>query len=238
MAKLQVIDWLESFSRSVSGTDGSSNRSERVRLDQIRRHDLACLSDAQLRERMTLLARKPGGDSSEDDLSEVFAVVNEAINRREGAWRFFDSTIKDQRLQAIRELAFSVSQSVDYQNAVSEFAPIDSYCWESFNNCIDPVLVRQGLESWEQTLVGAVLYVNQRSQSEYGAEIHLPACFYRTLRIHDKEREFVFEVTDEQILAGLLMYQGNIVEMNAERARPLPRHSQSCFTRFKEEPFT
>ena len=221
MAKLQVIDWLEGFSRSVSGTDGSPNRSERTRLDQIRRHDFACLSDAQLRERMTFLARKPGGDPGEDDLPEVFAVVNEAISRREGAWRFFDSTIKDQQLQAIHELAFSVSQSVDYQNAVSEFSPIDSYCWKSFNNYMAPVLVRQGLESWKQTLVGAVLYVNQRSQSEYGAEIHLPACFYRTLRIHDREREFVFEVTDEQILAGLLMYQGNVVEMNAGEGKTI-----------------
>ena len=223
MAKLQVLDWLESFSHSVSGTDASSNRSERARLDQIRRHDFACSSDAQLRAMMTLLASKPVGDSGEDALPEVFAVVNEAISRREGAWRFFDSTIKikDQQLQAIHELALSVSQSVDYQNAVSEFAPIDSYCWESFNNYMVPVLVRQGLESWEQTLVGAVLYVNQRSQSEYGAEIHLPACFYQTLRIHDREREFVFEVTDEQILAGLLMYQGNVVEMNAGEGKTI-----------------
>ena len=143
MAKLQVIDWLGGFSRSVSGTDGSSNRLERTRLDQIRRHDFASLSDAQLRKRMTVLARKPGGDSGEDELPEVFAVVNEAISRREGAWRFFDSTIKDQQLRAIHELAFSVSQSVDYQNAVSAFSPIDSYCWESFNKYMAPVLVRR-----------------------------------------------------------------------------------------------
>jgi len=221
MAKFQVVDWLEGFSRSVSGTDGSSNRLGRTRLNQIRRRDFTCFSDAQLRETMTFLARKTGGDSGEDALPEVFAIVNEAISRREGAWRFFDSTIKDQKLQAIHELAFSVSQSIDYHNAVSELAPMDRYCWESFNNTVAPVLVRQGLESWEQILVGAVLYVNQRSQVQYGAEIHLPACFYRTLRIHDKESEFVFEVTDEQILAGLLMYQGNIVEMNAGEGKTI-----------------
>ena len=171
MAKLPVIDWLEGFSSSVNGTDGSTNRSERARLDQIRRHDFAGSSDAQLREMMTLLARKPVKGPGEDNLPEVFAVVNEAITRREGAWRFFDSTIKikDQQLQAIHELASSVSQSVDYQTAVSEFAPINSYCWESFNTYMIPMLVRHGLEPWEQTLVGAVLYVNQRSQSEYGA---------------------------------------------------------------------
>ena len=77
---------------------------------------------------MTFLARKTGGDSGEDALPEVFAIVNEAISRREGAWRFFDSTIKDQKLQAIHELAFSVSQNIDYHNAVSELAPMDSYC--------------------------------------------------------------------------------------------------------------
>ena len=140
MAKLQVIEWLERFSSSVSATNGPTNRSERTRLDQIRRHDFACWSDAQLRERMALLARKPGGDPGEDDLPEVFAVVNEAISRREGAWRFFDSTVKDQQLQAIHELAFSVSQRVDYQEALRGFASIDSYCWESFNNYMGPVL--------------------------------------------------------------------------------------------------
>ena len=175
MPKLPVIDWLEGFSSSVNGTDGSTNRSERVRLDQIRRHDFSGSSDAQLREMITLLARKPVRDPGEDNLPEVFAVVNEAITRREGAWRFFDSMIKikDQQLQAIHELASSVSQSVDYQTAVSEFAPINSYCWESFNNYMVPMLVRQGLEPWEQTLVGAVLYVNQRSQSEYLSLIHI-----------------------------------------------------------------
>ncbi|GIT42706.1 MAG: hypothetical protein Ct9H300mP11_06420 [Chloroflexota bacterium] len=56
---------------------------------------------------------------------------------------------------------------------------------------------------------------------EYRAEIHLPACFYQTLRIYDREREFGFEVTDEQILAGLLMYQGKVVEMNSGEGKTI-----------------
>ena len=221
MAKSQVVDWIEGISRFVRSKDRSSDRSETTRLNQIRRHDFTCFSDAQLREKMTSLARNTGADLGEDDLPEVFGIVKEAISRREGAWRFFDSTIKNQKLQAIHELALSVSQSIDYHNAVSDSAPINSHCWGSFNNSIAPILVRQGLGFWEQTLAGAVLYVNQRSQVEYGAEIHLPACFYQTLRIHDKEREFVFEVTDEQILAGLVMYRGNIVEMNAGEGKTI-----------------
>ena len=221
MAKFQVVDWLEGFSRSVTGTDGSYNRLAITRLNQIRSHDFTCFSDAQLREKMTFLSRKPGGDSGEDDLPEVFAIVNEAISRREGAWRFFDSTIKDPKLQGIHEMALRISQSIDYHNAVSDSAPTGSHCWESFNNSMARVLVRHGLEPWERTLAGAVLYVNQRSQVAYGAEIHLPGCFYQTLRIHDEESEFVLEVTDEQILAGLLMYQGNIVEMNAGEGKTI-----------------
>ena len=221
MAEFQVVDWLEGISRSVRGKDSSSIRLEKTRLNQIRGHDFTCFSDAQLQETMTFLAQKTGVIPGEDDLPEVFAIVNEAISRREGAWRFFDSTIKDQELQAIHELALRVSQSVDYDNAVSGLALTDSHCWEIFNNSMAQVLVRHRLESWEQTLVCAVLYVNQRSQVEYGAQIHLPACFYQTLRIHDEESEFVLEVTDEQILAGLLMYQGNIVEMNAGEGKTI-----------------
>ena len=221
MAKFQFADWLEGFSRSVSGTDASSNRSERTCLDQIRRQDYTAYSDDQLRETITFLAGKPRGDSSEDDLPEVFAIVNETVSRREGAWRFFDSTMKDPELQSIHQLALSISQSIEYHNAVSELAPIGGHRWESFNNSIAPIFVRRGLNSWEQTLVGTVLYVNQRSQVEYGAEIDLPACFYQTIRNHDKESEFLFEVTDEQILAGLLMYRGNIVEMNAGEGKTI-----------------
>jgi len=221
MAKFQVIDRLEGLPRPVNAADGSSDRLGRNRLKEIRSQEVTSFSDAQLRETIAELSRKTDGRLGEDNLPQVFAIVNEAISRREGAWRFFDSTTKSQNLQAIRELAVSISQSNDYKNTLSEWAAIGGHCWENFDHTITPVLVRQGLESREQILVGAMLYVSQRRQTEYTASILLPACFYQTIRSHDKEDEFVFEVTDEQILAGFLLYQGKIVEMNAGEGKTI-----------------
>ena len=221
IARFQALDWLNGISRSVNATTGSSNRLARTRLNEIRSQDFTSFSDAQLRETITELTRKTHAQSAEDNLAQVFAIANEAISRRKGAWRFFDSTIKNQKLLAIHELAAGISQSNDYKHAISELASVDSHCWESFEHTIAPVLVPQGLESWEQTLVGPVLYVGQRSQVESTADILLPARFYETLQRIDEERELAFEVSDPQVLAGLLLYQGQIVEMNAGEGKTI-----------------
>ena len=43
----------------------------------------------------------------------------------------------------------------------------------------------------------------------------LPAGFYRELREIDGDGVLAFRVTDEQIMAGLALYGGSIVEMDA-----------------------
>ena len=55
--------------------------------------------------------------------------------------------------------------------------------------------------------MGTILFVSQRSQAEYTANIFLPARFYQTLQVHDKDGVLAFRVSDEQIQAGILLYQ-------------------------------
>ncbi|MCH7735936.1 MAG: hypothetical protein IH872_00890 [Chloroflexi bacterium] len=205
----------------MNAQDGSTTQLAKNRLKKIRSQEVGSFSDAQLRDTITAFTRQNHSHSGEDALPQVFAVVNEAINRRQGAWRFFESAAMDHKLAAIHERADRISQRADYKKAVIEWASNGGECWESFHRAVTPVLVRQKLESWEKVLVGTVLYVRQRSQVAYTADILLPACFYETLRSRDEEQELAFEVTDAQVLAGLLLYQGKIVEMNAGEGKTI-----------------
>ena len=219
MVKLPVLDWLEGLSGAVDAPKGADRRLGRSRLKEVRGQQVASYSDAELRNAIEVLAHRARGGAGEDALPMVFAIVNEAVSRRQGAWRFFDPTTgptMDQRcLQAHHTLADRISHTHDYERAAGEWAANGTTCWEDFDQAVTPVLARQGLDLGERVLVGALLFVRQRSQAEYTANILLPAAFYQTLQAHDECGELAFQVTDEQILAGILLYQGKIVEMNA-----------------------
>ena len=215
MFKMPGLDWHEGFSGGIDGRKGPDARRERIRLQEIRRQEVVSYSDAELRYTLRGLANDPQIGACEDSLTIVFAVVNEAISRRLGAWRFFDPPINDGGLHQYHALADRLSHSLDYERAASQWRGSGSTSWESFDGAVTPVLVRHGLDPRERTLVGTILYVGQRIQVEYTGNILLPACYYQTLQALDKDGVSAFRVTDEQLLAGILLYQGKIVEMNA-----------------------
>ena len=193
------------------------------RLQEIRELDLTSASDDDLRDTILSLTREAQDGQGDDSLPMVFAVVNESISRRQGAWRLFDPGIDSQTLRRFHDLADRLSQTPDYERAVSEWVNGGGRSWESFGRAVTPVLDLQRYDPRETILVQAVLFVGQRSQSEYTANINLPACFYQTLRqalrACDHEGVLTFRVTDEQILAGILLYK--VVEMNAGEGKTI-----------------
>jgi len=216
---MPVLDWLEGF--SVDALMGADQRLGRTPLNEIRRQTVASYSDAELRNTLCVLAHQDRGGGCEDTLPTVFAVVNEAISRRLGAWRFFDPALENQSLQIYHAQARRISHTFDYHRTASQWTGNGSACWESFNGAVTPVLVRQGLDPRERTLVGTILFVAQRSQVEYPGNILLPAGFYQTLQAQDKDDVLAFQSTDEQLLAGILLHQGKIVEMNAGEGKTI-----------------
>jgi len=221
MVKMPVLDWLEDFPGARDARKGADQRLGRNRLKEIRRQTVASYSDAELRNILYGLAHKARGGACDATLPMVFAVVNEAVSRRLGAWRFFDPGMEKQDLQIYHALADRISHSLDYARAAIEWVGNGNTCWESFDRAVTPVLSRWGLDTRERVLVGTILYVGQRSQVEYTGSILLPACFYQTLQAQDKDSVLAFQVTDEQLLAGILLYQGKIVEMNAGEGKTI-----------------
>ena len=224
MVKIPGLNWLEGLPGAIGARKGADQGIGRERLQEIRGLKLTSYSDVELRDTIASLAHEVQGGQGEPTLPTVFAVVNEAISRRQGAWRFFDPTgptMEKQSLQRYHELADRISQTLDYERTASEWVDNGSKCWESFDRAVTPVLVRQELDTRERILVQTILFVSQRSQAEYTASILLPACFYQALTAYDQDGVLAFQVTDEQILAGILLYQGKIVEMNAGEGKTI-----------------
>ncbi|MBQ12283.1 MAG: hypothetical protein CMJ45_12140, partial [Planctomyces sp.] len=67
----------------------------------------------------------------------------------------------------------------------------------------------------QQTIANTLLSVDQESKVCRPWDISLPAEFYQAVRREDTDGILTFQVTDEQLLAGLHLYKGNIVQMNA-----------------------
>ena len=215
------MDWLEGFPGGVDARKGADQWLGRKHLKEIRGQPVASFSDAELRHALHSGTHQRQGGACEDTLTMVFAVVNEAISRRLGVWRFFDPPIDEQSLNEHHALAGRISRNIDYEGAASEWWGTGSTSWESFELAVTPVLVRQDLDPSERTLVGTILFVGLRSQVEYRGNILLPASFYQTLQAQDKDGVLAFHVTDEQLVAGILLYQSKIVEMNAGEGKTI-----------------
>jgi len=221
MVKMPGLARLEAGKGGMDARGRADQRARRIRLDEIHGQKVASFSDADLSETLRRLAHQSHDGSGEDNLPTVFAVVNEAISRRMGAWRFFDPLTGEQNLHVYHALADRVSNNLDYERAAKEWEGDGGTCWESFDRAVTPALVRQGLDPHERTLVGTILFVAQRSQVEYRGSILLPACFYQTIQAQDTNGELAFQVSDEQLLAGILLYQDKIVEMNAGEGKTI-----------------
>ena len=67
----------------------------------------------------------------------------------------------------------------------------------------------------QQTVADAVTKIDQEISVRQSWDISLPAAFYRAVVSLDTSGVLTFKVTDEQLLAGLHLFRGNIVQMNA-----------------------
>ena len=95
----------------------------------------------------------------------------------------------------------------------------------------DPAFDRQGLEIYfqiarsgsgisdldpdERIIVDTLRRIQNIGRGRYGWDVMLPAEFYRAVACKDTGNLLPFQATDEQILAGLHLLRGRIVEMNA-----------------------
>ena len=184
--------------------------------------DLGNYSDSDLREAISRIRVQSRLEDTENWLAEVFAITDETIRRRLGAWRFFDPSFDRQNL----EVYFRVAQS-DQKPPTSPAT--DLYGWEHWTNggverrdrpSVAPLETlpspeANALDDDEQVIVNTIRQLQDPRRGLYRWDILLSAEFYQALARKDTDKLFHFQATDEQLLAGLYLFQGKIVEMSA-----------------------
>ena len=184
-------------------------------LAEIRGHDLSGCSDAELREQLTTLRGSATDADAKGLLPSVFALVDEAIGRRLGAWRLFDPEQEAGSLAKYREMAGRVLEVGPYRSQVGYYTDEGFIDSAAFRRSIGPMLSEMALDGDGRAIVEAMAYVAEKRRSAYTSDVLLPAKFYDALAAKDAEGALSLRVTDEQVRAGLLLYRGAIVEMSA-----------------------
>ena len=123
----------------------------------------------------------------ERGLAESFAITDETIRRRLGSWRIFDPDFDRPEWAGYFRLAQSV----------------------------EPAPAAADLDADEQVIVATLRRVLAALPSRYPWQINLPAAFYQALARKDTHNRLQFHPSDEQLLAAIHLYRGQIVEMNA-----------------------
>ena len=203
----------------------SRSRTRKARASAVLRKildfDRSSLSDQQLRDLLKRLERRAPHASNKDLTPEVFAVVNEAISRRLGAWRLFAPDAERQPSSPYRDHANRILTSSPYRDRMAFYTDPDYLESEAFDQCIEPLIERMELDCDERTVVKTIVYVAEKSKLAHASSVLLPAESYRAIAAKDHEGTTSFQATDEQLLAGLLLHRGHIVEMNAGEGKTI-----------------
>ena len=91
----------------------------------------------------------------------------------------------------------------------------------AFKTSYQALLDEMDLDREGRAIVGAMVYVEEKSKVEYAANILLPPDLYRAVAAKDAERVLAFKATNEQLLAGLLLHRGGVVEMSAGEGKTI-----------------
>ena len=216
---MQVMDLLKGKLKAFErGGSTAPNRQTSNLLRLIRSCDFTEYSDYALKSG---LSQDVKATSQEQTIAKTFAIVSEAISRRLGTWRLFDPDFDKRGMGRYYDLACQIVESGPYKDAVGFYTDADFLESDAFARSIAPLLQHMRLDSDEEILVETIVYVLEKSNVEYWPNMMLPAQFYKAISAKDVEGVLRFRATDEQMIAGLLMLEGGIVEMNAGEGKTI-----------------
>ena len=122
--------------------------------------------------------------------------------------------LENERLKRCDELAGRLLADAPHRARLAYYTDPDFLEGEAFVSSLEPSFREWRLCEAERTVVRTMVYVAEKAGAPR-SHLLLPAGFYRALREIDGDGVLAFRVTDEQIMAGLALYGGSIVEMDA-----------------------
>ena len=203
------------LSQIWDGTADARSRRLRAIVRRIRRHDFSAHSDDELRNTLQRLKGHP------ELAPEAFAVVNESVRRRLGAWRLFDAGLAQGALRRYENLAGQIIDAGRYRDRIEFYSAPDFLDGPAFDRSIAPMLQDMGLDSDERAIVTAIVYVAEKRRVGHDSDILLSAEFYQAVAAKDRDGLLSFLVSDEQLTVGLLLSEKVAVEMNAGEGKTI-----------------
>ena len=191
----------------------------RIQSDQS--HDYSKHSDRDLKSALDDLGRRSRGGSPDEVVSEVFALVDETISRRLGAWRLFDPDFDKGVFTRYQDVADQVLESGPHRGHVDFYTDPDYLDSDAFAESIAPALRRAGLDDGEQLIVRTMVLVAEKGDVDYWSNILLPADFYSAISAKDVDGALRFRASEEQLAAGLLLCRRVVVEMDAGEGKTI-----------------
>ncbi len=159
---------------------------------RIKARPFAGLSDGELAQALAEIRRQAVRGAQ----VETFGIVDEVIRRRLGAWRLFDTEFEHEAVAPYREMA---------RRAVEAGSSLDG----------------MGLSGGERRIVETIAWVSQQLRRKEPGDIALPAAFYEAVERSPMADALEFAATGEQVLAGLHMLRGRVVEMSAGEGKTI-----------------
>ena len=159
---------------------------------RIRARPFAALSDGALAHVISQARRHEGNRPP----VTTFAVVDEAIRRRLGAWRLFDPEFEHEAVAPYRRVAQRVVEA---------------------GSVLDDI----GPSGRDRLIVATMASVTERLRGQDPSDIDLPASFYEAVEGSPMADALAFAATDEQVLGGLHMWRGSVVEMSAGEGKTI-----------------
>ena len=190
-------------------------------LKRIRSQDFTAHSDAGLRDTFRSLGMRLQPPSSAEILPTAFGLLAEAIDRRLGAWRIFGARLNEPKLERCQAAAAHILNSSEYETSIP--LSINDAFLESveFSDRLEASMASMDLDRDEQTIVKTLIYVADNAPIRRRPEIMLPREFYQALARKDLKGVASLHVTDEQLLAGIMLYQGNVVELSSGEGKTI-----------------
>ena len=190
-------------------------------LDRIRGQNFTAYSDAGLRDAFRGLVLQEQLTSTAEIIPVAYGLLAEAIDRRLGAWRIFGALLNEANLERCQAIATQILNSGEYVTRINMY--VDDGFLESagFADSLTASMAGMNLDRDEQTIIKTLIYVAEMAVTRRRPEILLPAEFYRALTRKDPGGVASLHVTDEQILAGIMLYQGDVVELNSGEGKTI-----------------
>ena len=186
-------------------------------MHRIRAFDFSSYSDGELRVGLMRLRYRAQHLELDEFLSHVFAIVAEVINRRIGVWRLFDESFNRRKLEKYWEIGTRIagSSTPHWENSERDQLDINWDQWLSAHPEIGH------WDSDERVIAGTVARVLNEIKVRLPWDVLLPGEFYQAALRKDEQGVLAFQPTDEQLLAGLNLFQGHIVQMNSGEGKTI-----------------